>query len=804
MAKSIDSCSARQRAADARGVLSRFLLLLALLTATAGCLRSLTDPFAKKELPVVEQKSVPGEDPKTLLAEVETALRMAEASTTGGLPKPIDGWYRKVDIDLATPTLPQEYRWQHDALAEYLKESPGDKKGLKLALRSSDKFVAATAAIALARLEPKSPVAPLVKVIRSRELPTSVRCAAVETLAREQAIENEGQLRTLVEQYGPSRDGKLPNSQLYAELLAGLARHVDIGNEPLYAEALALHDLDVQTTVLALYAHAKEPMVPNEVRQLASSPNARLRVGALRVLVASGDGAVWKDLERSLQDQDLTVRLEAIALLGQLDQRESLNLLYERLDDPLEVHRAAAAKALVARREWAGVERAARDKSFRVRQEVAIGLREHASRERVELATALIGDVSSNVQESMAQSLVAWPEELAGPLLLEALGSPNRLPRVAAAKSLSTQWPIAKDFNPDAKLAERTPALAALKERWRREHPHSEVVAIKTAGKTTITLTAGELNEYERLLKRFQNPPGSSERWLAQKQLEERRRNLIPAIEQLVAAKRIKLDDAIYRELLPGASSLMATVEKLRTPDVNARRAAARSLATEGAKEPLNKLALGRIEELSAAERDPLTFIDVLRAAGTNPDYVAHDLALAALAHEEADVRRRGCEYLARCGNARQASALIKCLHDEDLVVRKNAILALERCGPADEREQLYAFLVNNDVYLQVAAAKTLSRWNDDRGAAALERLALADHPTTRRLAVMAMGELASDAFLPALMEALEDEPAVRLAALAALPKVTQQDVLAKQAPPPVSAEAKVKVWQDWYEQQPR
>jgi HEAT repeat protein len=97
-----------------------------------------------------------------------------------------------------------------------------------------------------------------------------------------------------------------------------------------------------------------------------------------------------------------------------------------------------------------------------------------------------------------------------------------------------------------------------------------------------------------------------------------------------------------------------------------------------------------------------------------------------------------------------------------------------------------------------VAAAAVLARWRDPRGLGALERLALAPATNTRRLAILAMGELGDEQFLPPLIAALDDQPAVQLAALQGLPHVAGRDILTDLDPPPVSAADKARAWRSW------
>jgi hypothetical protein len=313
--------------------------------------------------------------------------------------------------------------------------------------------------------------------------------------------------------------------------------------------------------------------------------------------------------------------------------------------------------------------------------------------------------------------------------------------------------------------------------------------------------SAADLSDIELLVKQFQTPGDRSARWIAQRKLEDQGPALVAALEELASQRRIEVDEALYRDVLAAIHPGIGHIEKLRAQEVAERRDAARQLAKEAALAPLPRLALARLDLIAASESDALVWSDVLTAARVSPAALCERLALAALAHGQAQVRRRGCEYLAERGDARQAPALLDLLNDTDPVVARAAVVALGKCGPHATRDPLYTLLTGSDVPLRVQAAATLARWQDERGRAALERLALDESAATRRLAVVAMGELADRAFLPQLVAALDDQPSIRLAALTALPQAAGQDIPALQNPAINSAAEKAAAWRAWHAQ---
>lgn len=811
-----------------------------LAISAAGCSRHLSNLVGEQPLPEVSKAPTPSPTPGTksaaqplsksatstakgptkksaapnapkpdelTLAEIEKALttRAVEPNAQGAtLPKTIDGWYLRFEVDEFKPLAQGDYHWGHEALERYLASHENDFSGLKIALRSREPFVAAVATIALARHDPHASTKPLVKLIRDLNQPTTLRRAAIETLARGQRIQGEAEIRALLTLYGPNDQGKIIEPNVYAELLTAFARHVDVTTEPVFEEALRHEIPELQVTVLTLFTASKAPLLPPEIVELCDSDNARVRRAALAALTAAKDPLALQLVQAGTRDVDLTVRLTSIELLGQMKCADSLATLYDLHRDALERHREAVAAAFVQRQEWEAVERAARDPSYRVRSAVATGLAKHGDAQRVELARQLLVDSSAMVQAKQAEALASWPAELAMPLLLDALASPNRMTRVAAHKSVKQIWPKeAENFEPVESAEKRAPQLAQLRERWRAEHPVANAVTT-IAGETAVpTISASERTEVLRLLRQYHQPQGSSQRWMAHKQLQKRGAALLPILVTLATEDQHLLDEAAYRELLPEISPQFATIEKLRSPDVTERRAAARQIAAQAKKDPLNILALRRIEHIALTESDALVWGDFLRIADATPDHVAHEMAMSALAHGEADVRRRSCEYLAGHGDQRQAKVLLELIDDRDPVVKKAAIVALGKCGPVPQADRLVKMLADRDLELQIAAAKSLTKWNDPRGAATLERLALAPSAANRRAALQAMGELADEQFLPVTIKALDDEASVQIMALRMLPAVSGADPLKGLQPQPSSAAEKAKAWREWYASRP-
>ncbi len=790
-------------AAPTKRALQGVVVIALLCLVQTGCLRAITD----KPLDVAEAaktKEAQAEKPKTE-AVVSIPLEEVEATLTTKVTRPdlatkipttqvVDGWYRLVNVEEKWTTAPGEYRWQHDGLATVMKSDGSHDSMLKTASKSKDKYVRAAAIIGLARLQPSKSGKALTALVRDANLPLSTRRAAIETLASTTVAETEAELRSLEERYGATDRGLYAEPLLYAEILAGLARHVAVDQDPLFTLALTAPDTDVQLAALALWSNAKGPQLPLEAEELTKSPHAGIRRASLGVLVAGEHPALIDHLSGATQDADLQVRVAAIELLGKVKSHEAIILLNAQAQHDQERHREAAAAALVKQQEWTAVERIAKDTSFRVRAAVAIALANYGSRERAPLAQSLLKDPSAMVQAKMCQSLAKWPREVAVPLLMSGLGSTNMLTRQEAYQSLLTQKVDVAGFNPGAPPPERNAKVAALTEQWKKEHPIDALAA------KTINATGGLLpDEVALLIRQFQTPGNREAQWIARKQMERLGPSIMPVLDELTLERRVTIDEATYRDLLATISPDFKAIEQLRAPDATQRRTAARQLAQEAKLQPLSRLALERLSSVARHETDSLVWSDLLRAVSHTPTIAAHELALAALTHSETDVRRRACEYLSVCGDKRQCEALARLIDDRDPVVAKTAVAALGKCGLPVAREGLYAMLTHNDANMQVAAARTLAKWHDERGSPALERMAISATPAARRMAIGAMAELEDARFVDVLVKALDDQASVQIAALQALPKAAGEDPLQSASPQPVSAGDKARVWQAWY-----
>jgi HEAT repeat protein len=88
-----------------------------------------------------------------------------------------------------------------------------------------------------------------------------------------------------------------------------------------------------------------------------------------------------------------------------------------------------------------------------------------------------------------------------------------------------------------------------------------------------------------------------------------------------------------------------------------------------------------------------------------------------------------------------------------------------------------------------------LAGYGDERGRAALERLAFDVDPAVRLRAATAMGEVGNEEFATTLIALLDDDQGVRRAALASLPSVTGHTITLDKGE---SQQDLVAAWKRW------
>lgn len=702
-------------------------------------------------------------------------------------------------------------RWRHPGLEDLLARPAGRQPDYLAALDSPEPVIRANAAIALARRGDPSGAGCLAAAARDPALPVPMRCAAVEALGELPGPAVLGLLRELSDQYGqPERasgGGGFYVAPLHAELIRALARRGAAEDEARLLQALRSPSADVRLE--ALYAWrmrgAQASALPAEVIDQRSHGDWRVRAAVLYLLGQHRPPRTHEYLEAALADYDWRVRAAAIAGLGLVGDEQTHRLLVELLADRSERIRAAAVDALAAAGQREKVLETAGDASWRVRCQVARALARWPEESSARVAQQLLADPSAEVQLAVVEALSAWPLERAGDLLLSAMDRPSLLTRQAAARSLAAQWPAAADFMPEAPAERRREMLGELRRRLSAQLPGAGgTPPMGQAGAGASQTGAGS-----------PEPPATDAAvaavWhlLAAEDYDALGRfgpALVPALERIVFEFHQPLPEPVYAEVLAPSEPVFAALEQLATGGLMERRRAAAQLAERAGKGPLPSLALERLVQLAAAERDVLVWQDALVVAASAGSQWAERLAYAGLSHPEPEVRRQACVLLADHPDPRHLRLLAPALEDRHPAVRLAAIRAWGLSGrqaaiapPA----ALRCLVASGSSAERFEAAVALARVGDPSGKAALERLSFDFDPDVRRRVAEVMGELGDAAFVPMLVRLLDDRASVARAALQSLPKVVGRDVAEQQAPPPADTTERIQRWRRWFERLP-
>ncbi len=710
--------------------------------------------------------------------------------------EPVGGVYSEALVTPDTSGKPEKassppivFHYRHAGLEQFLAR-PADERTLPPGLLAdSDRNVAATAAVALARQGDARAAGRLLAAIKNEELPLPARCAAVEALGQLPGDDQVETLRKLIDRYGQFAPGGSTGylADLHAELLRALARHIDAADDPRFISASDVPSALVRIELLRAWAAGTRGPIPSEIVDLRSDDDSRVRAAAMTTLAARKHPAARDFLTTALRDIDLQVRLTAVRGLGRLDDPQAAAVLNDLLKDRSELIRAEAVAAIALRGSRAVVLGMATDPSWRVRLRIAEALAAYGDRDGSAVAGRLLDDPSAEVERQVVRSLTAWPWEIAGPVLLDALGKDAVSVRKLAAQQLAARWPAGGRFPFDALPARRAEALGELRSRYLHEFgaAHGGVTAPANPQSPVIVSDA----QVERLL--------AARDFTALAKIGP---TVVNALERLATDRKFTLPEPVYHEVLPRHSPVYATLDRMHGANVESRRRAAEELAGVAGKQPLSGLAVARLCELSSGESDAAVWLSVLAAVRDNGSEAAVRMARLALGQASPEVRRRGCEHLCAHPDPAHEVFLLPLLGDSEQEVVIAAIRALGAAGQIQDIEALKRQFASANEEVQLETAVALLHFRDRSGEDALERLSYSSDIKTRARVAQALGTLGDAHFAGILIRLLDDPKAtVSHAALASLPKVVGHDLRQPGDGVTVSTVDQMARWKKWY-----
>ncbi len=608
-----------------RGRMASALLLSLLLADASGC-RSVKESIDEWWSPTrdggkldrsaekpYETKAATANDAAAGNSPAGSSIQQASHSVPlarpdGALCKALgkDAWALNIALP-STTNLEPTARWRNPAIEPTLRLPSEKRPDLAALIDDKDAIVAANAAILLARWEQGSPTPRLTATVRNAELRMPVRRAAIEALGLVKSPSPAPALRELLKEYGefagPAAHSYI--SELHSDLLVELARHVEVGPQPLWIKALKSPDPQVRIVALRCWSEAVDQSLPAIAVEMRNDSDARVRSAALHMLGKHRDPKAIEHLRRALDDFDLNVRLAAVSALGELGSEEAHATLEKLRQHTSELVRATSVEALAACQADAGVAAAADDKSWRVRLAVATALKNDPAmagrnpREASRLILKLIVDKNPLVQQTAIAVVAEWPLDQAGPALFMALRDGGYHVRKTAALQLMERWPPAADFPMDGSTDSRITAIERLHAQWKAEFGGLSTAAFEPnieAPRVTLARLESQFRRQVRILKDDDRlavvtalpataTPADVESvrglisQLNDSQLPKTARRdavqslrqlgpaVLPALEQLAIDDAQHMPDEVFTEVLPQVHPAFAALDQLRSAE---------------------------------------------------------------------------------------------------------------------------------------------------------------------------------------------------------------------------------------------
>ena len=556
-----------------------------------------------------------------------------------------------------------------------------------------------------------------------------------------------------------------------------------------------------------------------------SDPRLRKRLGELVAVI--NHPAAFTVLKAQMADVDSHVREAAILNLGVLGTtaaRSELAVQAKRAEDrPREMAvRGMACQGPAALAAFTS------DKSSRVRAEAAKCVRRSPGAAASRVLRDLVNDASVDVQGACVRTIRDWPDDLATPLLLEALAGSAFKTRQTALTQLEDRRGGGLAFPLYAGPQER----ALRVQQWIREWNIPDVAVERVR---ELTREGSPLLDQARLadLREKLNWPGTSasnETASSESgaivpgshavivQVAGRANDLVPTdlplVERLLAEADSTQADMLLHHVLPRLSPAYTALVQIENVDVAVRRDAASKLSRIGQDASLSPGVCRRLHELLKTEQDSLVWRFAMLGVLRDGSDEAARLALLAINGQWPDVRVLGCEYVGRHAQAEHAVWLLPVLYDANKAVQLAAITAAGKCcnpvvldGLKAEGDQagfrgLRPLLVETQGPTQVAVVAAMSRLGDPQAMQELVRLALDGSSTSRLEIVQTMGETGQTRFVEPLIRLAwtEQNHYVRQAALASLQKLVPPAERPQNLAQAKNVAEAVEIWASWWE----
>lgn len=708
-------------------------------------------------------------------------------------------------------------------------------------LSRSEGRIAAHAVILQARLNPRYE-APLLQRLQGLasgdspeltgglRLPLQARCAAVEAWCRCLSLGSGDPLQLLAPAGEMLKTAGL-SDELQSTLWRSLARDIPPDRIPHLASTLALgsqEPIPRQRRLAALeacliYAARSQTNlgVPNFREadwpagllsfRLDDDPVFRRAVGLWVGWTQHPEGVSL--LSAQLRDADPAVRDTAVSALGLLAAPAARQVLHQLAGNPKEGRRGLAVAAL-AQQGVAELQPYLNADAVDVRVAVARGIGESVAPEVAGMLRTLLVDAHPEVQSAAVDTAHRQPSVVAIPLLLYAVESSQYAVRKSAQRMLAEHLPNPPLFPIEGGLAERRSAV--------REWAAAQGVTLDVIPQRGVETLADPSSEDRRelleLLRQLLDSRSPDDNGLLEQIQRRVQPHDVPAIETLLTGQRGSIVERIETELLPRIAPNFVALQDLKSPNLQRRRSAARSLQQAAESRPLSPYFVGRLSEILVPEQDHLVWQSCLLAIRDDGHAEADRVALLALHHPWPDLRRIGAEHFERHPNPELVPALLPLLRDPQPQVQLSAIRALGMSGnplaihglpPSDGAAGLpglRSVLTSTHEDVRWTGLTALCRLRDELATTELLRLLLAEDPAIRTRAAATMGASGQVRFVEPLLRSswTESGDATKRAILNSLEQLTLEvdrpDCHGVGLAGPTSIDDKLRCWVAWWD----
>ena len=706
-----------------------------------------------------------------------------------------------------------EPRWTNSLVGQVWLDATVNRPALVELTANEDRSIATNAAICLARLSDTQGISRLIDSAGNAQLPAKLRLAAIDALGQfddqpainglqklfdhhvTEALQVDTKANNLAPQYFP---------ELHVELLYALANHSTIEDPRLTPPNQSLATGVKLATLEIWQANESQQGVPATIVAWRQDADSRIRTETIRLLSERRAPESLQAAQDALNDSDMEVRLTAIRALGKLDSDEARKLLR-----PLAIHhgeliRAAALGSLINLGEPNMLAAAARDKSSHVRAVAVEALAAQPSDDFAAIAQTLIVDRSHDLQRRTIESLAAWPDELAIPVLFIALEKGGQSVQSVSHEQLVKRWPEASAYDPQLPQKQKAEALAALRVKWEQSR---NVAPSSLANSTNPTLSPqwspAQARRAAELVKQLPHGVPANDRDRATiDELVKLGPPLVTWLEATQQAQHNVWPAAIYERVLPPLAPEFLTLVDFTSAEVATRRRGADRLAVRSLETLLRPLALERLATLMELETDELVWQATLRAIAKCDDATSARIAASGLGHRAAEVRRLACEHFSEHAEFADEALLAPALDDSQASVVRAAVRAWGRSQRVTTTEPLRTRLSADDHRVRVEAAIALCRLEDEYGPPALQRFVYDADPEIGRLAVISMGELHDETFIPTLVQLLDQGQGVGQTAAASLRQIVGDEVAEQVLVDTTSSVERAAAWRKWWSEQ--